>query len=54
VSNGYQFNWATSTASGTGPGCYTVVFQLKDDSSGSPNFTVLDPVRLKLASVQLK
>jgi hypothetical protein len=53
VSSGYQFNWASSTASATGKGCYTIVFQLKDDSSGSPKYTVLDPSRLRLTSVQL-
>jgi hypothetical protein len=50
----FQFNWDTSTANATGKGCYSVVFQLRDNSSGSPNYTVLDPSRLWLASVQLK
>jgi len=26
----FQFNWDTSTASATGPGCYTLLMQLKD------------------------
>jgi len=54
VNPNFQFNWDSSTAKATGTGCYTVVIQLKDDSSGSPNFTVLDPARLWLTSVQLK
>jgi hypothetical protein len=54
VNPNFQFNWATSTATATGKGCYTIVFQLKDDSSGSPNYAVLDPSRLWLTSVQLK
>ena len=54
VNPNFQFNWDTSTANATGKGCYTVVFQLKDDSGGSPNYAVLDPSRLWLVSVQLK
>jgi hypothetical protein len=54
VSPNFQLNWDSSTANATGRGCYTIEFQLKDDSVGSPNFTVLDPSRLHLASVQLK
>ncbi len=50
----FQFNWDSSTATGTGAGCYTIVFQLKDNSGGPPNYTVLDPSRLKLTAVQLK
>jgi hypothetical protein len=54
VNPNFQFNWATSTATATGKGCYTVVFQLKDDAGPSPGFAVLDPSRLHWASVQLK
>lgn len=31
--NSFQFNWDTSTASATGPGCYVVVWKLKDNST---------------------
>ena len=53
VSNGFQFNWASSTANNTGKGCYTVVIQLRDDTGPAPGLAVLDPSRLHLASVQL-
>jgi hypothetical protein len=52
VSNGIQFNWDSTTAASTGAGCYTVVIQLKDDTGAQS--AVLDPLRLHLASVQLK
>jgi hypothetical protein len=52
VSGGYQFNWDTTTANIKG--CYTVIFQLKDDAGPAPGFAVLDPARLHLTSVQLQ
>jgi hypothetical protein len=54
VSGGYQFNWDTTTANSTGKGCYTVIFQLKDDAGPAPGYTVLDAGRLHLTSVQLQ
>jgi hypothetical protein len=37
VSPGYQFNWDTSTAAGTGKGCYTVKITLNDGSARMTN-----------------
>ena len=54
TANGFQFNWNTTTTSTTGAGCYTIVFQLKDNAGGPPGFAVLDPSRLKMTAVQLK
>ena len=42
VSPGFQFNWDTSTAAGTGAGCYTVKITLND---GTPKMT--NAVQLK-------
>jgi hypothetical protein len=33
VSGGYRFNWDTTTALGTGKGCYTVLITLNDGSA---------------------
>ncbi|MBI4481002.1 MAG: hypothetical protein HY651_13360 [Acidobacteria bacterium] len=58
ASKSYKFNWDTSTEV-PNAGCYTVVFQLKDNSTG-PNanpalaYAVLEPKLLKLTAVQLK
>ena len=54
VSGGFQFNWDTTTAQATGKGCYTLVWQLKDNSGPGPAFDVLNPSLLRKASVQLK
>jgi hypothetical protein len=37
VSSGYQFNWATSTATNTGIGCYTVKITLNDGTAKLTN-----------------
>ena len=37
VSNGFQFNWDTTTATATGPGCYTVKITLNDGTSKMTN-----------------
>jgi hypothetical protein len=54
VSNGFQFNWNGSTATSTGPGCYTIVWQLKDDAGPAPGYTILNPNLLHMTAVQLK
>jgi hypothetical protein len=41
VSGGYQFNWDTSTAQGTGAGCYTVLITLNDGSAPKMSTPVL-------------
>ncbi len=53
----FQFNWDTSKALATGPGCYTIVWQLKDNAGpdASPNpGAILSPSLLRMATVQLK
>ena len=37
VSNGYQFNWDSTTATATGPGCYTLKLTLNDGTSKVTN-----------------
>jgi hypothetical protein len=54
VSGGYQFNWDTTTAQATGKGCYTIVWQFKDNSGPAPAFDVLNQNLLQKTSVQLK
>jgi hypothetical protein len=54
VSGGYQFNWDTTTAQATGKGCYTIVWQFKDNAGPAPAFSVLNPSLLQKTSVQLK
>ena len=52
TTNSFQFNWDTTTV-GSAVGCYTVVFQLKDNLGVSPpSFTGLYAIRK--AVVQLK
>ena len=50
--NSFKFNWNTSTAVSTGTGCYTIVFQLKDNAG--PDYAILNESRLKLTTVELK
>ena len=54
ISGGFQFNWDTTTAQATGKGCYTIVWQLKDNSGPALPFPVLNQNLLKKTSVQLK
>ena len=54
VSGGFQFNWDTTTAQGTGKGCYTIAWELKDNSGAGPAYDVLNLSLLRKASVQLK
>ena len=54
VTGGFQFNWDSTTAQATGKGCYTLVWQLKDNSGPAPAYDVLSPGLLRKASVQLK
>ncbi|HJT90195.1 MAG TPA: hypothetical protein VJ732_20130 [Bryobacteraceae bacterium] len=54
VSGGFQFNWDTSTASSTGAGCYTLIWQFKDDAGPAPGFAILNPALLHMTAVQLQ
>jgi hypothetical protein len=49
-SHSYRFNWASATV----PGCYTLVWQLKDDAGPHPGYAVLNPSLLKKTSILLK
>jgi hypothetical protein len=46
----YRFNWASPTT----PGCYTLVWQLKDDAGPAPGYAVVNPGLLKKTSIRLK
>jgi hypothetical protein len=46
----FRFNWASATV----PGCYTLVWQLKDDAGPGPGYAVLNPSLLKKTSILLK
>ena len=45
----YRFNWASPTV----PGCYTLVWQLKDNSGPASAYAVLNPSLLKKTSLRL-
>jgi hypothetical protein len=46
----YRFNWASPTL----PGCYTLVWQLKDDAGPAPSYAVLNQSLLKKTSIRLQ
>jgi hypothetical protein len=46
----YRFNWASATQKG----CYTLVWQLNDNSGPAPDYAVLNPSLLKKTSIRLK
>jgi hypothetical protein len=46
----YRFNWASPTV----PGCYTLVWQLKDNAGPAPGYDVLSSSLLKKASIRLQ
>ncbi|OFW26643.1 MAG: hypothetical protein A3H97_09840 [Acidobacteria bacterium RIFCSPLOWO2_02_FULL_65_29] len=49
-SSSYRFNWASPSVAG----CYTIEWQLKDNSGSGPEHVVLNQNLLKRASVELK
>ena len=49
-SSSYRFNWASPSVAG----CYTIEWQLKDNSDPSSDYGVLNQNLLKKASVELK
>ncbi len=44
TTNSFQFNWDTTTALGTGAGCYKIVWQLKDNADPVANSRVTSVV----------
>jgi hypothetical protein len=54
VNPNFQFNWDSTTAQGTGKGCYVVVWQLNDNAGPGPSFSILNSSLLKKVAVQLK
>jgi hypothetical protein len=46
----YRFNWASPTLAG----CYTLVWQLKDNAGPAPGYAVLNPSLLKKTSIRLQ
>jgi hypothetical protein len=46
----YRFNWASPTV----PGCYTLVWQLKDNTGPAPGYALLSPSLLKKTSIRLQ
>jgi hypothetical protein len=54
VSNGYKFNWDTSSVASTGRGCYTIIWQFDDNSGAAPAFAVLKDSLRSMKAVEVK
>ncbi len=54
VSNGYKFNWDTTSVASTGRGCYTIIWQFDDNAGPAPNFAVLKESLRWTAALEVK
>ena len=54
VSNGYKFNWDTTSVKATGRGCYTMVWQFDDNTGPPPGYAVQTPTRLMTVAVEVQ